>query len=143
MDDFLERYQIPKLNKEQLNCLKSPISPKEIEVIKNVPTKKTQGQKALLQNSTITSKITTKFELFHTIETERTLPNSFCEATITLIPNPYKDPIKKENFRPILLFTIDEKQSMLTKNISIPYFTIKQASYPICSNNSIYENLLM
>jgi hypothetical protein len=29
------------------------------------------------------------------------LPNSFYEATITLIPKPHKDPTKKENFRPI------------------------------------------
>jgi hypothetical protein len=32
------------------------------------------------------------FKVFHKIETEGTLPNSFSEATITLIPKPYKDP---------------------------------------------------
>jgi len=37
-------------------------------------------------------------KLFHKIETERTLPNSFYEGTITLIPKPHKDPNKKENF---------------------------------------------
>jgi hypothetical protein len=31
-------------------------------------------------------------KLFHKIETEDTLPNSFYEATVTLIPNPQKDP---------------------------------------------------
>jgi hypothetical protein len=47
--------------------------------------------------------------LFIKIETEETLPNSFYEATITLIPKAYEDPNKKENLRPILLMNIDAK----------------------------------
>jgi hypothetical protein len=40
MDDFLDRYQVPKLNQEQINHINSPISPKEIDaVIKRLPTK--------------------------------------------------------------------------------------------------------
>ena len=49
------------------------------------------------------------FKLFHKIETEETLPNSFYEATITLIPKPHKDPTKKKNFRPISVRNIDAK----------------------------------
>jgi hypothetical protein len=30
MDKFLDRYQVPKLNQDQINDLNSPISPKEI-----------------------------------------------------------------------------------------------------------------
>ena len=43
MDNFLDRYHIPKLNQEQVNYLNRPISHREIEVIKNLPTKKSPG----------------------------------------------------------------------------------------------------
>ena len=43
MDKFLDRYQVPKLNQDQVNDLNSPISSKEIEaVINSPPTKKVQ-----------------------------------------------------------------------------------------------------
>jgi hypothetical protein len=41
MDKFLDRYQVPKLNQDQINDLSSPISHKGIEaVINSLPTKK-------------------------------------------------------------------------------------------------------
>jgi hypothetical protein len=43
MDSFLDRYQVPKLNQDQINCLNIPISPKEIEaVIKSLSTRKSR-----------------------------------------------------------------------------------------------------
>ena len=47
--------------------------------------------------------------MFHIIEREETLPNSFYEATITLIPKPHKDSTKKENYRSISFMTTDAK----------------------------------
>jgi len=53
MDNFLDRYQVPKSNRHQLNHLNSPITASE-KVIKSLRTKKqkqkqkTQGQMGLV-----------------------------------------------------------------------------------------------
>jgi hypothetical protein len=60
MDKFLDRYQVARLNQDQINDLNSPISPKEIEaVIYSLPIKKkkkSQDQMGLVQNSIRPSK---------------------------------------------------------------------------------------
>jgi hypothetical protein len=54
MDQFLGRYQVPKLNQDQVNDLNSPISPKGIEVdINSLPTKKAHQQMSLMQSSVL------------------------------------------------------------------------------------------
>lgn len=50
------------------------------------------------------------FKIFQKMES-RTLPNSFYEANITLIPNLDKDTQRKENYRVTALTNIDPKKS--------------------------------
>jgi retron-type reverse transcriptase len=52
--------------------------------------------------------IPTLLKLFHEIQREETLLNSFYEAYITLIPKPDKDTSKK-NYRPMSLMNINSK----------------------------------
>ena len=48
-------------------------------------------------------------ELFQKMEMERQLPNSFYEASITLIPKPARDPTNKDNYRSIPLMNTGAK----------------------------------
>jgi hypothetical protein len=113
MDNFLDRYEVTKLNQKRINDPNSPISPKEMEaVIISLPNKKspgTDGFSAELYQTFKEDIIPTLLKLFHKMETEGIPPNSFYEATITVIPKPHKDPTKKENLRPISLINIDAK----------------------------------
>ena len=62
MDNFLDRYQIPKLNRDQINHLNSPITHKEIEAVINSllvkKKKKSQNYMGLVENSIIPLKKT-------------------------------------------------------------------------------------
>ena len=48
-------------------------------------------------------------KVFQKIAEEEKLPNSFYEATITLIPKPDKNVTNKENYRPISLMNVNTK----------------------------------
>ena len=81
MYKFLDRYQVSKLNQDQLNDQNIPISPKEIEaVFHSLSTKKSPGPdgfSAVFYQTFKEDLIPVLQKLFHKIETEVTLPNSF------------------------------------------------------------------
>ena len=100
MEKFLEKYNFPKLNQEEIENLNRPITSTEIEtVIRNLPTNNSPGP------DSFTGEFYQKFreelipillKLFQKIAEEGKLPNSFCEATFTLVPNLTKMPQKKK-----------------------------------------------
>ena len=113
MDKFLEKHNLPRLNLEEIENINRPIKSTEIEtVIKSLPTNKTPGPDGIPGTfyQTFREELTPiLLKLFQNIAEERTLPNSFYEATITLIPKPDKEVRKKENYRPISLMNTDAK----------------------------------
>ena len=113
MDKFLEKYNFPKLNQKKIEDLNRPITSKEIEtIIRNLPGNKSPGPGGFIAEfyQKFREELTPiLLKIFQKIAEECKLPNSFSEATITLIPKPGKDARKKENYRPISLMNIDAK----------------------------------
>ena len=113
MDKFLEKYNFPKLNQEEMENLKRPITRMEIEtVIRNLPANKSPGPDGLTAEfyQKCREEVTPiLLKLFQNIAEEGKFPHSFYEATITLIPKPGKDATKKENYKPVSQVKIDAK----------------------------------
>ena len=100
MDKFLGRYNIPRLNQEETESMNRPITSNEIEsVIKNLPTNRSPGPGSFTGEfyQTFREELTSiLLKLFQTIAEGGTLPNSFYEATISLISKPDNDTRKKK-----------------------------------------------
>ena len=99
MDKFLERDNLPRLNQEEIENMNREITSNEIETVtENLPTNKSPGPEGFSGEfyQTFREELTPiLLKLFQNIAEEGTLPNSFYEATITLIPKPDKDTTKK------------------------------------------------
>ena len=99
MDTFLEKCNLPNLN-EIAESLNRPITAEEIEaVIKKLPTHKSPGPDGFTGEfyKAFKEELTPFLHrLFEKIQTDGRLPNSFCEASIILIPKPEKDTMKKK-----------------------------------------------
>ena len=121
MDRFLEKFNLPRQNQEEIEIMNNPNASTEIEaVIKNLPRNKSPGPDGFTGEFYQTFReelIPLLLKLFQKIAEEGTLPNSFYETTITLIPKP-----KFSN----------------TSNSS--YTMIKLGLFQRCKDSSIYRN---
>ena len=103
IDTFLEKYNLTKRNQEDIENINRPIRSTEIKtVIKNLPTNKSPGRDSFTVEfyQNFREELTPiLLKLFQKIAEEGKLPNSFYEATITLIPKPDKDATKKRKLQ--------------------------------------------
>ena len=101
MDRFLEKFNFPRLNQEEIEIMNNPNKSTEIEaVIKNLPKNKSPGPDDFIGEYYQTFRkelMPILLKLFQKVAEEGTLRNSFYEVTITLIPKPDKNNTKKEN----------------------------------------------
>ena len=100
MDRFLQKFNLPRLNQEEIEIMSNPIKSTKIEaVIKNLPKNKSPGPDGFTGEFYQTFReelMPILLKLFQKIAEGGALPNSFYEATITLIPKPDKDNTQKK-----------------------------------------------
>ena len=103
IDRFLEKFNLPRLNQEDIEIMNNPITSTEIEaVIKNLPKNKNPGPDGITGEFYRTFReelMPILLKLFQKIAELGTLPNSFYKATITLIPKPDKDNTQKRKLQ--------------------------------------------
>ena len=101
MDRFLEKFNLPRPNQEEIEIMNNQITSTEIkDVIKNLPKNKSPGPDGFTGEFYQTFReelMPILLKYFQKIAEEGTLPNSFYKAIIILIPKPDKDNTKKEN----------------------------------------------
>ena len=98
MDRFLEKFNLSRLNQEEMEIMNNPVVSTEIAVIKNSPKNKSprpDGFKGEFYQTFRQELVPILLKHFKKIAEEGTLPNSFYEVTITLIPKPMTTQKKK------------------------------------------------
>ena len=100
IDKFLETNTLPKLKQEEIENLKRPMTSKETEiVIKNLAkcqSPEPDGFRGEFYRTFKEELTPILLKLFQKTEMEGKLPNSFYEASITLIPKP-ESPLQRRS----------------------------------------------
>ena len=90
--DWQKKFNLPRLNQEEIDIMNNPVTSTKTEsVIKNRPKNKTPRPNSFTGEFCQTSReelMPILLKLFQKIAEEGTLPNSFHEVTITLLPKP-------------------------------------------------------
>ena len=99
MDRFLEKFNLSRLNQEEIKIINNPITRTEVEaVIKNIPKNKSPGPDGFTGEfyQTFREKLMPiLLKLFQKIAEEGTVPNSIYESTISLMPKPNEENTNK------------------------------------------------
>ena len=112
MDRFLEKFNLPRLNQEEIKIMNNPITSTEIEdMTKNLPKNKTPGPDGFTEEFYQIFReelMSILLKLFKQLQRkEHFQPHSM--GPLSPWYQPDKNNTKKENCRPILLMDIDAK----------------------------------
>ena len=144
MDRFLEKFNLPRLNQEEIEIMNNPITSSKSKLwSKNSPKPKAQDQMTSQEifYQTFREELTPiLLKLFQKIAEEGTLPNSFCEATITHPDTKTRWGYyhrKRENYQWISLMNMDAKilnKILLANSLSL---------LPITSFDLVHYSLVL
>ena len=112
-EKFLEMNNLPRLEQEEIEDVKRPITSNDMgSVLGQLSADKASRPDGFIGEfyQTFSEVVAPVFsQTIPKIAEEIVLPNSFCEASISLIPKQDKDTTRKENYRPVSLMNIDTK----------------------------------